>query len=207
MNKRHPGRFYLWFSQVYSMLRSQRMLIDNEQWERLDALELPVPCGGCTRCCRGPYVIPLLDHEAPRFKHKEKGDDGRWVIPRVRPENGQEHCVYLGQDGCEVHDSRPNVCKMFDCRTHMVCGIGDPNNREMVDQWAAEAWHDTDAVIIIGALRTAAKYAMDKVSGRVSSAGPIVEYAFSHFPIWLGPVVEKLGRDTPKSFEEMQDGL
>ena len=201
--KRHPGQFYLWFSQAYSMLRSQRQIYDQKDWEKLDLLELPVPCDGCTMCCKGPYEVSLLDHEAPRFRLKEKNDNGDWVIPRHVPDvgDGQLQCVYLGPDGCTTHENRPNVCKMFDCRTHMVCGVADSNNSEMVAQWSEEAWNNTDAIIIIGAMRTAANFASKNIFKGVSSVAPLVEYAFSHFPMWLGPVVEKLGRDTKKGDE------
>ncbi len=152
----------------------------------------------------------LLPHEAPRFPIKEQDDDGVWFIPRHFPEHprggeGLEECVYLGPEGCTVHDIRPLTCRMFDCRAHMVCGIGDPNNPDMVGQWDASAWNDTEAVILIGALRTAAKTYADKNPG-TTSATPIIEYAFSHFPIWLGPVADHLEKDT-KSFEDLQDSL
>lgn len=75
-----------------------------------------VPCGPCRLCCR--LMTPLLP---------EKGDDvssyqtamcytpGK--VPYLildRHPNGD--CVYLGPDGCTIHDRAPWTCRTFDCR-------------------------------------------------------------------------------------------
>jgi Fe-S-cluster containining protein len=38
---------------------------------------------------------------------------GRGPILKRRP-NGD--CVYLGENGCTIHDRAPTVCRVFDCR-------------------------------------------------------------------------------------------
>lgn len=75
-----------------------------------------VPCGTCHLCCR--LMTPVLP---------EKGDDPNMYQTAMcftsgkapymildRHENGD--CVYLGGDGCTIHDRAPWTCRDFDCR-------------------------------------------------------------------------------------------
>lgn len=75
-----------------------------------------VPCGACHLCCR--LMTPILP---------EKGDDpARYQVAMChtpgkapymildRLPNGD--CVYLGPDGCAIHDRAPWTCRDFDCR-------------------------------------------------------------------------------------------
>lgn len=75
-----------------------------------------VPCGSCRLCCR--MMTPL---------HPEHGDDigsyqtALWVKAGQEPmiildrlPNGD--CVYLGENGCTIHERAPRACRMFDCR-------------------------------------------------------------------------------------------
>lgn len=36
-------------------------------------------------------------------------------MPRLKSRPGGG-CIYLGDDGCTIHDRRPQVCRTFDCR-------------------------------------------------------------------------------------------
>lgn len=193
-----PGNFFMWFSHVYSTLRSGRMIMDKKDWERIEALEVQVPCDGCDKCCRGPYAVHVMKHERKKYDQVTwNQDDQTWEIPRVDGE-----CVYLGKEGCTIHKDRPYVCRMFDCRTHMVVGIGDPNNKDMREQWNNEEWFNGSSVLIIGAMRTAAAFYMKKMKGHLTSAAPIVEYAFSNFPTWIGAVSMKIAKNEDKSLNE-----
>ena len=77
-----------------------------------------VPCGGCRACCRNDRIIlhpehgddpasfeieptwnPLTNRPALMLKHKPNGD-----------------CIYLGEEGCTIHDRAPAICREFDCR-------------------------------------------------------------------------------------------
>lgn len=77
-----------------------------------------VPCNGCKACCihelviltprdrRTDYVTietvnPLNGEPAFRLPHKDNGE-----------------CVYLGPRGCEIYDSRPEMCRAYDCGAH-----------------------------------------------------------------------------------------
>lgn len=75
-----------------------------------------VPCGSCHLCCR--LMTPILP---------EKGDNPKdyqtaiCISPGKAPymildrrDNGD--CIYLGHDGCTIHDHAPWTCRTFDCR-------------------------------------------------------------------------------------------
>jgi Fe-S-cluster containining protein len=81
-------------------------------------IDRPVPCNGCTACCKKELVI----------LHPEGGDvpahyltrtiphplHGRPVLALLHKDNGD--CVYLGEQGCTIYATRPAVCRSFDCR-------------------------------------------------------------------------------------------
>lgn len=72
-----------------------------------------VPCDGCTLCCHGD-AVRILAHE----------DESQWrtephcYLPEQRmlahKPNGD--CVYLGDEGCTINDTKPQMCKEMDCR-------------------------------------------------------------------------------------------
>lgn len=79
-----------------------------------DRPEYDVPCNGCTLCCRNGDLVRLLP-----------GDDhGRYrTMPHplfaghLALEHGADgNCVYLGDHGCTIHDSKPRMCREMDCR-------------------------------------------------------------------------------------------
>jgi Fe-S-cluster containining protein len=86
------------------------------------ALTDPVPCNGCTACCRSNSMVAL---------RAEFGDDPNlygdenlvWQMtePGKPPEltlkrqtNGD--CTFLRKGKCKIYDKRPAVCRSFDCR-------------------------------------------------------------------------------------------
>jgi hypothetical protein len=85
--------------------------------------ETAVPCKGCTACCRDNPGI---------FLHPDEGDDisayqavedanpltGETCYRLAVKENGD--CVYLGERGCAIYDSRPVICRSFDCRKALL---------------------------------------------------------------------------------------
>jgi Fe-S-cluster containining protein len=84
-------------------------------------LRNPVPCQGCTACCRGELVVlfPEDGDDPARLEHVELpgGELGPLLVLKHR-ENGD--CVYLGPQGCTIHDRAPAVCRAFDCRTYFL---------------------------------------------------------------------------------------
>lgn len=77
-----------------------------------------VPCAGCRRCCTGNSIVMLLAQEGDDVAAYEHDivtlpGAGRGPILKRKP-NGD--CIYLGADGCTIHDRAPAVCRVFDCR-------------------------------------------------------------------------------------------
>jgi Fe-S-cluster containining protein len=87
-----------------------------------------VPCGSCTLCCRGGEAIML---------HPEDGDipslyqtnlvmhplTGRPIqILKQKPDGS---CIYLSEAGCTIYNSRPTICRAFDCRLFVKKISGD----------------------------------------------------------------------------------
>lgn len=72
-----------------------------------------VPCNGCTLCCQGDAV-----RLEPEDMNKGYRTEPHPYIPGAlmiahRP-NGD--CVYLGEEGCTIHDDAPSLCRAADCR-------------------------------------------------------------------------------------------
>lgn len=84
----------------------------------MTTLRSSVPCGTCRACCHGDAIV----------LHPEHGDDpakfeceiqrhpltGR-PVPILK-QRADRSCVYLGPDGCTIHDRAPVICREFDCR-------------------------------------------------------------------------------------------
>lgn len=99
----------------------------------------PVPCKGCTACCRGHTSVALrqdlgddpfnygLDKLAYEYLH------GPLQPPSVvlkRQTNGD--CIFLVMGACTVYEKRPAVCRFFDCRRiHLQMSAED--RKQMVE--------------------------------------------------------------------------
>jgi uncharacterized protein len=78
-----------------------------------------VPCNGCTACCRAELIIlhpedgdRPEDYDCTEIKHPFTGQPA-FALNR-KP--GVAECIYLGPDGCTIHDRAPVLCRKFDCR-------------------------------------------------------------------------------------------
>jgi uncharacterized protein len=50
-------------------------------------------------------------------------------------------CVYLGSNGCTIHERAPATCRAFDCRVyymHMKAAPRTARKRELRDQYSAK---------------------------------------------------------------------
>jgi hypothetical protein len=80
-----------------------------------------VPCYGCTACCKNERII-LAPENGDDLDAYEKvltrqGDgEPRWML-KHKPGGD---CVYLGAEGCTIHDRAPYVCRQFDCRRWLL---------------------------------------------------------------------------------------
>lgn len=108
-----------------------------------------VPCDGCTACCHFDLVV----------LHPAEGDDpsqyqtvkavhplsGKPILALARQANGD--CIYLGPQGCTIHDRAPLICREFDCR-RWYRSKTRVERRRMVARG-----HFTDAVFAAGRAR------------------------------------------------------
>lgn len=97
---------------------------------------MSVPCNGCRRCCIND-AVRILDHEdASQWQTEPHPNDPRRRMLAHKP---NRECVYLGPDGCEIHDQpRPQQCVTMDCR-NVANGISLKQARrggpESVEVW------------------------------------------------------------------------
>jgi hypothetical protein len=73
-----------------------------------------VPCNGCTLCCQGDAV--RLEVEDMKMGYRTEPHPyipGALMI--AHKPNGD--CVYLGAEGCTIHDRAPSLCRVADCRS------------------------------------------------------------------------------------------
>lgn len=90
----------------------------------------PVPCNGCTACCKGD-VVWMQPGDDPTL-YKLRAWNGRLALD-VKP-NGD--CVYLGPKGCTIQQTKPLRCKEFDCRV-MYASKTKAERREHIVRWPA----------------------------------------------------------------------
>ena len=78
----------------------------------------PVPCGSCHRCCTNDQIIlhPECGDVVASYEHEATTSPltGEAAYQIKRKPNGE--CIYLGAEGCTIHDRAPAICKEFDCR-------------------------------------------------------------------------------------------
>ena len=70
-----------------------------------------VPCGSCRLCCQRTAVM-LVDGVDQIAEYETTEEHGARFLC-LQP-NGD--CVYLGPDGCTIHERAPYMCRIFDCR-------------------------------------------------------------------------------------------
>ncbi len=76
----------------------------------------PVPCNGCTACCRNKSTVDLMpDDDLSLYEHISIREWGGELHPMLSQKpNGD--CAYLEDGKCSIYDKRPVVCRVFDCR-------------------------------------------------------------------------------------------
>lgn len=72
-----------------------------------------VPCNGCTLCCEGDAIRIMPYEDSKKWKTQPHP-----VFPGelMLAHNEQGDCIYLTNDGCSVHDDKPELCRTMDCR-------------------------------------------------------------------------------------------
>jgi hypothetical protein len=79
-----------------------------------------VPCGTCSACCRSDFDINLETQDDPTLYQTQVGPKTGQLSLAKTPDGA---CVYLQNDKCSIYDRRPNVCRSFDCRPDVLCGL------------------------------------------------------------------------------------
>ena len=72
-----------------------------------------VPCNGCTHCCRGDAVRIMPHEDLTQYKTEPHPFFvGDYML--AHKVNGD--CIYLGENGCTIHECKPQQCREMDCR-------------------------------------------------------------------------------------------
>lgn len=74
-----------------------------------------VACGSCRACCVGEAIalFPEDGDVVASYETRQIEIGGALVtVLRQRPDGS---CVYLGENGCTIHDRAPVICRSFSC--------------------------------------------------------------------------------------------
>ncbi|SRR5712691_8211900 len=94
-----------------------------------------VTCNGCRLCCLHDLIL----------LHPECGDriEDYDCVPAMNPLTGKQgfalrrnensECIYLGPDGCTIHDRAPVICREFDCRA-LYRKLGRTERRSLISR-------------------------------------------------------------------------
>jgi hypothetical protein len=74
-----------------------------------------VPCNGCRRCCQDGDLIRLLPGDVETRYLTQPPPHQRGQLALQHKPNGD--CIYLGETGCTIQDTKPRMCREMDCRT------------------------------------------------------------------------------------------
>lgn len=70
-----------------------------------------VPCDGCIECCKGNALWVCVGHNLSECKPPKKE-----ILDVLLAASPYEDCPFLGDHGCTIHEDKPDVCKVMDCR-------------------------------------------------------------------------------------------
>lgn len=89
-----------------------------------------VPCGTCRLCCRGDVImlIPEEGDDVSSYEHDIVTLPGVGT-GAILKKNAEGNCVYLGPQGCTIHDRAPKICRVFDCRRWFLSKTGGERRR------------------------------------------------------------------------------
>lgn len=73
-----------------------------------------VPCSGCTSCCYHKDIGVKPDEVSKYEVEPSTNVNNKTGWSLKHKDDGS--CVYLGEKGCTIYDSRPSICWKYDCR-------------------------------------------------------------------------------------------
>jgi hypothetical protein len=103
---------------------------------------IEVPCGDCRVCCQLELLMVNVKHgeDVPGLQTYTRMGVAEPIPTRYVCKGADGVCVHLGPNGCEVYDSRPAVCREFDCRKWLI----NP-------QWDDPVFCDHDVILAVAA--------------------------------------------------------
>lgn len=96
-----------------------------------------VPCGSCRLCCRADVIMLLPEEgdDVASYEHEIlRLPEG---VGAVVKKGADGNCIYLGVDGCTIHDRAPAICRIFDCRRWFLSKTR-PERRRLVKAGMAD---------------------------------------------------------------------
>lgn len=80
-------------------------------------------CNACGRCCNR-YIIRVNPYEVLRLAQYLGLSASQFLKKYVTPETALIHkqddsCIFLGPEGCAVHEARPLVCRLYPLGRHL----------------------------------------------------------------------------------------
>ena len=87
------------------------------------------PCATCSStCCRLPFPLTVTDADIERLGplavHVLPLDQPTGAFVGQLPKQADGACIFLRDDGCTVHEVKPEVCRKFD---PYDCGMFEPD--------------------------------------------------------------------------------
>lgn len=127
-------------------------------------VEVEVPCGGCTACCRssqfvevGPDESATLEAVPPALLFPAPGRPGY----RLMGFDSDGRCPMLTDDRCSIYESRPRACRTYDCRVFSATGVSidEPARRAVAERVSAWEWQpDPEGDATRAAVTAAARF-------------------------------------------------
>jgi len=99
---------------VLSADGAERTVVSVLLEEPFSTLTADVPCDGCRRCCVNNDLVRLMRGDDVSAYVTESHPLKKGHVMLAHKANGE--CLYLGPDGCQIHERRPIQCRTMDCR-------------------------------------------------------------------------------------------
>jgi hypothetical protein len=129
--------------------------------------DAPVPCAGCTACCRSSQFVHIEPDEAATLARIDPAllfpAPARPAGHMVLGYDDRGWCPMLTADGCGIYENRPRTCRTYDCRVFAAAGL-EPDRPLIAEQMARWSFAD-------GPERSAAVDRARQLAARGAGAG------------------------------------
>lgn len=82
-------------------------------------------CGECRRCCQST-LVRVTQRDLKRWRQQQRYDIilcvESWMGSKAYliHKKDRDECIFLTPDGCEIYETRPQVCRDFPKSQHQV---------------------------------------------------------------------------------------